>query len=314
MIGSPFTIRRVSDATLSFDINNQAVSPSNFIALQGYPTMDTDIRNSEMEKEGQHGIWDFYSFYGKRTVIFEGVIVGDAESDVQTLVDSMKEVTALPNIPSSSDDGSVTIEWTDPTGRDVQLTGKLQSAIRFNRQMKRKYRLDFIMIFKCSDPTIESQTLTTSSGLRSYTMASILLPMEIPAIMDTVRENVVTVTNAGSAPALPKVRMYGSTLFTLNNPRITNGTTGDYMEITTVLNDETEYVEIDSKTGEVVNQAGADLSGSILAGSSFITIAVGDNDVYYTTDESDRDDPLNPIADRRSPTAVVEIDHRDAIL
>jgi hypothetical protein len=83
---------------------NDHTDPQNVIALQDYPTFDLDIRNEEIPKDGQHGIWDFYSFYGRRLIVFSGVIVGEDEAHVVTLRDTLINVTKLPAQPRTGDD------------------------------------------------------------------------------------------------------------------------------------------------------------------------------------------------------------------
>lgn len=314
MIGSSYTITNKANPTLTFNFNDHVTDPDNFIALQVYPTMDLEIRNEEIEKEGQHGIWDFFSFYGKRQIIFEGVIVGANEGECHRMKELMQRVTYLPNQPETANDGTVTILWTDPLGRDVQIEAKLAASIRFSRPLKYRNRLDFIMQLKSPNPIIEGQDLIEESGTRSWEMGSFRLPVVLPAPIEVIRLNVLTVDNAGSSTADTVVRLYGSTLFPITNPRITNETTSKFMQVNVTLADETEFVVFNSRTGQILDQDNNDLSGDLESGSEFIELNVGENDLYYTSDESDPLNPLNPVADRRTPVAAFEVDYRESIL
>ena len=282
--------------------------------MQAYPNFDLEIRNEEIVKEGQHGVWDFYSFYGKRLIIFEGIIIGRTEAECHEQKELMSLVTQLPSQPDSSDDGTVVIQWTDPLGRDVEIEAKLSSSINFTRPLGYKTQLNFILQLKSPNPIIEGQELLSEAGFLSWEMGSIHLPMLMPSLIDIVRENIVTVDNGGNVVTNSTIRLYGSSYFPITNPRVTNLTTGKFMQVNVTLADETEFVSMNSKTGEVLDQDSNDLSGSLETGSEFITLNVGNNEIYYTSDESDPLDSNNPVADRRTPDAAIAVEYKESIL
>jgi len=310
MIGQQFTITKKSNPTKFIKFNDH--SSSNLIALQAYPTFDLEIRNDEIDKEGQHGSWDFFSFYGKRLIVFEGVIIGINEGEVHRLRDKMLEVTSLPAQPTTSDDGTVLIEWTDPLGRELQIEAKISTSIRFSRNLKQKNRLDFILIMKAPNPQIESQELIEDAGLRGYNIGGVFLTMKFPFTLDSNFINVITVQNDGNTEANTVFRLYGSPNRTITNPRITNLTTGDYIQVNITLVSEAEYVVINSKTGTVFDYLGADKSSDIEGGSSFILLDIGANDLLYTSSESDG--ASSPMALRYDPDEIAQVDHRDTII
>lgn len=310
MIGTLFTIQNKADPTKVVTFNDH--SSNNLIALQSYPTFELEVRNDELTKEGQHGVWDFFSFYGKRLITFEGVIVGDNELEVHTKKELMQSVLELPSQPTATDDGTVIIKWTDPLGRTVQTEAKIASTTRFHRDLKQLFRLDFQFSLKSADPVIESQTLFQVNGLRGYPLTGIFLPFLSPFVMIANYINSFTVTNAGNTEANIVVRLYGGSMFPINNPTITNLTTGKSMQINTILADATEYVSINTKTGEVIDQDGNDLSGLIATGSEFVRLKVGANSIFYTSDESTNE--LSTLTTHVDMVEVIETDHRDAIL
>ena len=82
MIGYKFKLQNNNGDSIY--LNDFVTDPNNFLALQDYPDFSVDIKNNEVAREGQHGIWDFYSFYGKRVLNFAGIIIGQTEGDVET--------------------------------------------------------------------------------------------------------------------------------------------------------------------------------------------------------------------------------------
>lgn len=312
MIGTQFTITNKAHPERSITINDMS-NPNKFIALQAYPTFEVDIRNDEMNKEGQHGIWDFFSFYGKRVITFEGVIIGNDESDVIEIKDLLQYVLELPAQPMIVvDDGTVIISWTDPLGREVQTEAKIYAPVRFNRNMQERYRLDFFMTLKSANPVIESQEIFENSGLRGYLHGGMTIPFTSPFTLPHQFVNILEVNNLGNTISDITVRMYGGSHFPINNPTITNLTTGMFMKINYTLADETAYISINTRTGEVVNQNGDDLSGLIEAGSSFPRLNIGLNEYLYTSDESEG--VLSPPVTHIDPIEVVESEHRFGVL
>jgi hypothetical protein len=310
MIGTQFTLTNKAHPERTITFND--FSSGSFAALQAYPTFDLEIRNDEIAREGQHGSWDFFSFYGKRLISFQGVIAGETEADVITLKDLLEQVTELPAQPTTDDNGTVLILWTDPLGRAVQTEAKIYSPTRYSRGMRQGYKLDFLMTLKSPSPAIESQELFEVNGLRGYPLGGLTLPFTLEALLATTLVNKFNVSNAGSTVAETTVRLYGSAGLVNNNPRLTNLTTGVFMQINVALADETEYIEIDSKLGTIVDQDGADLSGSIEAGSSFIRLNPGTNELLYTTDESTGIyGPLSTLVD---PDEIIETEHRFGVL
>ena len=313
MIGTQYKIAKKSDPTVFFTFNDHTTD--NVIALQKYPSMNVDVRNDEINREGQHGVWDFYSFYGKRNIIFEGVIVGDTEVEVDTMKELMKTVTQLPLQPTTEDDGTLIVSWTDLQGRDLQLEAKIDTSIRFDRGLKLTYRLDFLLVLKSADPRIESQELFECDGIRGYGIGGFKLTdtsLKLPFSLVNYNQNIVECENIGSINANTIIKIYGSSAFGNENPRITNLTIGSYFEIMTTLTDETKWIEIDSLEGTVLDQDGVDQSGLISAGSEFITLAPGVNEILYTSDQSIEED--GPVATRENPTETIEVRHRFSIL
>lgn len=295
-----------------FYINDFVTDPLRFFALQDYPDFEVDIKNAELAKEGQHGIFDFFSFYGKRLINFTGVIVGEDEGDVEDLKSQMLKVISLPPIPSSGDDGYLTISWTDANGNDWQIQGKMQGYPRFNRGMRQGSRLYFILTIKCKNPEIESQAETTVDGVRGWQQGALLVPATVPAIFNVLYNKQVSVTNLGSIASHTKITINGESGITVSNPYVLNLTTGKLFKVNIILTDETKSITIDSKTGTVVDQDGVDRSGLVDGTSEYILLDIGANNLVFLSDESwNEDSPVNTWIE---PTASVSIKHRKRII
>lgn len=293
-------------------LNDHVTDPLRFFALQEYPDFDVDIKNSELAKDGQHGIFDFFSFYGKRLINFNGVMVGEDESDIEILKAKLLKVISLPPNPSSDNDGYLTISWTDANDNNWQIKGKLNSYPKFDRNLRQLYRLSFQLTFKCNNPEIESQEENTASGIRGWRQGALLIPSSLPAMFNVVYDNLISITNTGSISAQTIITIKGEDTITVSNPYILNVTTNKLFKVNIVLNGSDKFITINSKTGTVVDQDGVDRSGLVDSTSEYILLAIGENKLVFLSDESFNAN--SPVNTWKYPEAVVDIKHKTTII
>lgn len=289
-------------------LNDHITDPLRFFALQDYPDFDIDIKNYELAKDGQHGIFDFYSFYGKRIINFSGVMVGENESDIEILKAKLLKVISLPPNPSINDDGYITISWTDADNKSWEIKGKLNSYPKFNRDMRQLYRLDFQVAFKCKNPEIESQEEFSNNGIRGWRQGALLLPTLLPNNFDLIYNNEITVTNEGSVSANTKITITGEDGLVITNPLILNETTGKFFKVNITLADSSKYIVIDSKTGSVTDQDGVDRSGLVDSTSEYILLDIGDNKLVFLSDESFGAN--SPVNTWKYPASTFNVKHK----
>ena len=76
MLGYKYKLENLYNGE-TIDINSALDSEQSCLTVDGrptglrlttYPTFELEVRNYEQEKTGQHGTFDFYSFYGKRNI------------------------------------------------------------------------------------------------------------------------------------------------------------------------------------------------------------------------------------------------------
>ena len=294
MIGTKFTLTNKDGESII--INDHVTNPSQIIALQSYPNMEVNIKNRDIDKEGQHGMYEFTSYYGSRLVNFQGVIIGDTIADVEAVRQKLIKVLQLPVQPTSTRDGVVTVKWTDNASESWQVEARLARDVSFSRPMRRPLQLDFNLSMKSVDPFIVGQTANNLFGIRGYVQSGAQIPIGLPATIGTIQQGVMNPVNNGAVYAHTTLRLYGESQQEITSPRVVSLTTGDICEIDTTLADETEYVEIDSKTGSITNQDGTDLSGFLTAESTFILLATGANQLMYLSDEDPTSTLLAPTA------------------
>jgi hypothetical protein len=190
----------------------------NGILLQEYPTFTLDVRNEERQKLGQHGIWDFFSFYGKRDITFTGVILGSSHLNLVQWQEKILEVLTLPSQPiAGTNDGYITITWTDALGKSWQVSAKIQQDVTFSRDIGNKLRSSFFINLKSESSFILSQTAKTDSGLHGWTQNSLFLPAFLPAYFHTTYPNLISIYQDGTSDAPATYRLNGP----ITTPKIT---------------------------------------------------------------------------------------------
>lgn len=285
MIGTKFTIENENGKSIV--INDHSVDDA-VIALQDYPEFKAGVKQNEVQKEGQHGIWDFSSYYDKMMINFSGVIVGDTQKEVEEKKRELSSIVALPTQPTTDSQGLVTIKWTDESGNNWQIKAKLHNSINYSRRIKRRYKLDFNMSLKAPKPFIVSQEEFEETGIRAVYTTGAQFPIKLPASLKTEAANTLILNNEGAIGTETIITLYGTDEGTITNPTVENITNGKEFSLSITLDGADEYVEIDSEKGTVIDHNGDDVSGNIDSSSEFITLVGGENELAYLADEMDR--------------------------
>ena len=311
MIGFDFKITNKAGEYFIFNEGSQAgahVDPLGVFALQKYPQFTKSIKNNEIARTGQVGVWDFNSYYGRLSITFQGIIVAETHQEAEQMKAKMQRVFALPAQPTATNDGYITIEWTDDDGVSKIVEAKLSQDISFDRRLGDRTTIDFSINLKTKTPYIYSGAvgggMLSEQGVRGYSSyGGIFMPTLAPISWNGSLQNVLQIDNTASGVDSPTViRLYGEAQQVITNPKITSLTTGTVMQVAVTLADENDYIELDGINGTIKNSAGIDISGSVTAGSQFITLIVGLNDLLYTSDQ-------NPYITLLQPTAIFNIDY-----
>lgn len=305
MISYQYTITNKNGESITL---NDHSDPLNVFALQQYPKFTRNIKNTELERVGQNNYWDFFSYNGKMSISFAGVIVAEDHQTLEQMKTQMMKVFAIPFQSSSTQDGYVTIRWTDDDGIAKEIEAKIIQDIAFDRRIQRRTVMDFQIQLKAKKNYITNQGGYTGSatGQRGYFSSGFTLPTVLPFSMLEAYNNklVVTPTSAG---ALPIIRLYGENQQLINNPRVLNLDTGEEFKLNLTLNGASQYVEINTEEGTVVNHEGNDVSGYIDLASGFITLGAGANNLVYLSDEDPFVTGLMPESGTRFSVSYKEI-------
>jgi hypothetical protein len=169
--------------------------------------------------------------------IIEGTMYPNDEGEYDDGIESLTKVASLEIAQDDalSDDGYVPYVWTEGGGSQKQLFVKVLYLDR-QKNTRQGLVLPFRFVCKVKDPTIYGATLktaTTQGVDPSTSSGSALYSFEYPIIYGASTYSVTnTATNNGNLPVYPvSVTVNGP----VNNPIVTNVTTGEYIKFSTNL-------------------------------------------------------------------------------
>lgn len=211
----------------SLEINGALDSPYPCVTIDGkptgvrlttYPKFEVEVRNEDINKMGQHGIYDFYSFYGKRSMVFEGEIFAESHSQLVRIQDRIKRIFTLPSQPIEGvNDGYINIKWTDSLGTEYQVNAKVENDIQFSRTIDEKTSCSFYIGLKADSPYFLSVEDRIQAGVMGWRQGMFILPAFLPNNFRVKYNNLINVYQKGSADAPGSFKLYGPSV----NPKIT---------------------------------------------------------------------------------------------
>lgn len=258
------------------------------------------VRQSETEKQGEHGTEDSLSRYGPRTMPFDGEIHASSQSARVSMEQALEvELLLAADQSYDGDDGYRLILLTTEDGIDKQIYAKCIYGPDFplvEEAMPEVRGFEFTLYAK--EPVLYAQALTEETGPESFNTTTFKFQDgALPAFQDgnlpTIQDDTgaeMTVTNAGTHDSPPVFTITGPT----TNPVITNVTTGKSMDFSkgsglTLAAGETLTVSVAAKT--IMKTSGGvetDVSGTMTDASRWIYIRRGAN-VFTLFDDTEGD-------------------------
>lgn len=191
-----------------------------------------DIRELDIPIPFENGISDFQTLIGKVVYVIDGIMYPGGESDYDNGLNALRRLASLEIQQDDplSDDGYVPYVWTE-FNRSRQVFMKVL-YVQIPETTRKGLVQPFRLICKIKDPTIYGDELqTASTAPADFTTASgtAVLPFEFPIIFGASTASVsIDAQNEGDLPVYPVgIRVYGP----VNSPKVTNESTGEYIEL-----------------------------------------------------------------------------------
>lgn len=262
-----------NDFTKQFDTDNVIFRVKNRAPQQW------QIRDLDIPLPFESGISDFQTLLGKTAYVIEGTMYPGGESDSDLGLSKLRKVASLDLNQADvlSDDGYIPYVWTEFV-RNKQVFMK-PLYVQIVESTRQGLVLDFRIVAKIKDPTIYEETLReadTSQADFGASTGTALYSFTYPIIFGASTSTVSTdATNYGDLPAYPiAIAIHGP----INTPRITNTSTGEYIEVASNLATSGNTLAISyDKDSLRVELDGVSVISQVSATSTYWKLQPGDN-------------------------------------
>lgn len=243
------------------------------------------IRDLDIPIPFESGISDFETLIGKMAYVIEGKMYPSGEADFSTGLAALRQLASLDysQNDAGSDDGYVPYVYSENGVDNRQIQLKVL-YVDIREDTRQGLIQPFRLVCKIKDPTIyglpyktastQGTTITTGGGAGIF-------PLSFPIIFGASTVSVTsTAYNSGTVSSYPtNIRIVGP----INNPRVTNGATGEYIQISQNLaTSSNELVITYDKDSLTVELDGNSVISSVTNGSTYFKLRPGGNPITLT--------------------------------
>lgn len=249
----------------------------------GFPEVRLEIQS----RGNYHGAVLGMHKYGRRAMTIEGEIVGSSAADYEAKRRALEQVLTIKN-------GLQTVIFNTRGGLAIEAECIVSSALDVPYQSGKVIMGDFRLELVAPYPFLLGATLELESVL-VYSGGGAAIPAAIPFSIATGGSGAEVIANDGNGEAFPVIRIYGA----LQNPSITNETTGESLSIVYTLLSSTDYIEIDMYNRTVLLNGVTNIMQYV--SGDWWALQPGDNTIKLTASSNTVD-------------AHADIEYRDAYL
>lgn len=242
------------------------------------------VRELDIPVPYEMGVSDWETLLGQYAYTIDGIMYPGSESEYDSGIRSLRKVASLELAQDDnlSDDGYVPYIWTDFSGQK-QVFVKVM-YVQIIEDTRKGLVQPFRFICKIKDPTIygvTTKTADTSSSDPTTSSGTAIHPFSYPIIYGASTYSVSSeANNAGDIPVYPvSIVVRGP----VNSPKITNVTTGEFIQVNTNLASTSNFLRINyDKDSLSVEKDGVSVLDDVTEESTFFKIQTGGNDLQLT--------------------------------
>jgi hypothetical protein len=270
-------------STLGTD-NNQ-ITFNNYSSFPIYRVMSRtpqqrQVRDLDIPVPFESGVSDFETLIGRMAYVIEGKMYPSGEADYSTGLAALRKLASLDveQDDTLSDDGYVPYVYSENGTGNRQLFLKVV-YVDIREDTRQGLIQPFRLICKIKDPTIYEGSLRTANTGEAYfgtASGSARYPFKYPIVYGATTASVsVDANNIGDIPIYPvSINIHGP----INVPKITNTTTGEYIEVSVNLGSSSdELVMAYDKDTLSVELNGVSVLNQVTETSTFFKIRPGSN-------------------------------------
>lgn len=249
------------------------------------------VRDLDIPVPFESGISDFETLIGQTAYIIEGIMYPGGESDYDSGLQALRRVASLDVSQDDvlSDEGYVPYIMQD-FNRQRQIFLKVL-YVDLPENTRKGLVQPFRLVCKVKDPTIYGATLRqASTGEADFGIAegTAIHPFQYPIIYGASTSSVsIDANNQGDIPVYPVgIRITGP----VNNPKIQNTTTGEFIQVNVNLASSANELNIAyDKDSLRVELDGISVLNQVTTASTYFKIQPGSNNFQLTGSSIDDD-------------------------
>lgn len=242
------------------------------------------IRELDIPIPFESGISDFETLIGQSAYVIEGIMYPGGESDYDLGLRALRKLASLDVSQEDvlADDGYVSYLFTEFNTTKQIFVKVLYVDIPENT--RKGLVQPFRLICKVKDPTIYGGTTKvadTSPASFGVATGTAIYPIIYPIIFGASTSSVTTnADNVGDIPVYPiSINVHGP----VNAPKVTNETTGEYVQVNTNLSTVNDTLVISyDKDSLRVEVNGNSVLNLVTTGSTFFKLQPGGNIISLT--------------------------------
>lgn len=261
--------------------NSDATEP--YFRLTNWLFAHRSLAEYDIKLPEGSGVADYQTFIGKCNMLLEGTMYPSDEAGYSTGEKLLRKVASLDveQADANSDQGYVPFKVSDDDGVNKQVWVKVL-YVDTPKRPRNGLKLPFRLFCKVKYPAWFAQTASTATlgSSTATTSGSSNLSFALPlAIGLTTYSSNGTITNSGDLPTYPSITITGP----ITTPRVTNSTTGKYIELTVNLSTSSDSVIITYDQDTLsVTQAGSSVLNQLTSGSTLFKLNPGTNTLTLT--------------------------------
>lgn len=240
------------------------------------------VRELDIPIPFESGISDFETLIGRMAYVIQGKMYPNDEASFSTGLAQLRKLASLDfsQNDSSTDTGYVPFVYSENGTDNRQIFLKVL-YVDTQENTKQGLVQPFRLICKIKDPTIYGGTLKTATtqGTDAVTSGgSAVFPVALGVVFGASTISVTsTATNSGDVKTYPaSIKVVGP----VNNPTITNTTSGEYITVNENLASSSNVLTITyDKDSVSVDVDGNSKLGSVASGSTWFKLAPGGNQI-----------------------------------
>lgn len=238
-----------------------------------------EIREFDIPLPEESGISDFRTYLGQMLFVIDGKIYPGDDAEYEEAIDALRKIASLDIAQEDANADAGYVPYTFTIGADSRQIFVKVLRVELEEDARQGFVQPFRLVCKVKHPIIKGgdlKTLDTSSVNPTTGGGSMDLPVEVPVVVGASTATVSdTLVNNGDIETYPESIIVNGPV---NIPRVTNTTTGEYIEVSTNLatSGDQMIITYDQDT-LTVTAGGSSVMNNVSTASTFFKIATGTN-------------------------------------